>query len=47
MKYPYMVNKNGVYYPAGIEVPEDKPVKVDVTDDTLDEQHKTKGGKKK
>lgn len=22
MKYPYMVNKNGVYYPAGTEVPE-------------------------
>lgn len=24
MKYPYMVNKNGVYYPAGTEVPEGK-----------------------
>lgn len=22
MKYPYMVNKNGIYYPAGTEVPE-------------------------
>lgn len=25
MKYPYIVNKNGVYYPAGAEVPEDNP----------------------
>lgn len=23
MKYPYIVNKNGVYYSAGTEVPED------------------------
>lgn len=23
MKYPYIVNKNGVYYPAGTDVPED------------------------
>lgn len=22
-KYPYIVNKNGVWYPAGAEVPED------------------------
>ena len=22
MKYPYIVNKNGVWYPAGTEVPE-------------------------
>ena len=31
MKYPYMVNKNGVYYPAGTEVPEgDAEVKVPI-----------------
>lgn len=29
MKYPYIVNKNGVYYPAGTEVPEDKVVELD------------------
>lgn len=23
MKYPYIVNKNGVWYPAGTDVPED------------------------
>ena len=23
MKYPYIVGKNGVWYPAGTEVPED------------------------
>lgn len=23
MKYPYIVNKNGVWYPAGADVPED------------------------
>lgn len=27
MKYPYIVNKNGVWYPAGTEVPEDFPAK--------------------
>lgn len=26
MKYPYIVNKNGVWYPAGTEVPEDAPI---------------------
>ena len=26
MKYPYIVNKNGVWYPAGTEVPEDNPI---------------------
>lgn len=26
MKYPYIVNKNGVWYPAGTEVPEDIPI---------------------
>ena len=25
MKYPYIVGKNGVWYPAGTEVPEDTP----------------------
>ena len=25
MIYPYIVNKNGVWYPAGTEVPEDNP----------------------
>lgn len=25
MKYPYIVNKNGVWYPSGTEVPEDNP----------------------
>ena len=25
MKYPYIVGKNGAWYPAGTEVPEDNP----------------------
>lgn len=25
MEYPYIVGKNGVWYPAGTEVPEDNP----------------------
>lgn len=33
MKYPHIVVKNGVWYPAGTEVPEDAPVKVELTDD--------------
>ena len=27
MKYPYIVNKNGVWYPAGADVPEDTPTR--------------------
>ena len=33
MKYPHIVVKNGVWYPAGTEVPEDAPLKVELTDD--------------
>lgn len=30
MKYPYIVNKNGVWYPAGADVPEDaSPINTD------------------
>ena len=30
MKYPYIVNKNGVWYPAGADVPEDiSPITTD------------------
>lgn len=33
-KYPYIVNKNGIWYPAGTEVPEGaKPVKRDIKED--------------
>ena len=33
-KYPYIVNKNGVWYPAGTEVPEGtKPITKDVKED--------------
>lgn len=28
-KYPYMVNKNGIWYPAGAEVPDDTEFKID------------------
>lgn len=31
MKYPYIVNKDGVWYPAGTEVPED--IDVEYEDD--------------
>lgn len=33
MKYPYIVNKDGVWYPAGTEVPEDSFHKSDVAKD--------------
>lgn len=33
MKYLHIVVKNGVWYPAGAEVPEDAPVEVELTDD--------------
>ena len=30
MKYPYIVNKNGVWYPSGADVPEDtSPITTD------------------
>ena len=35
MKYPYIVNKNGVWYPAGADVPEDI---IQVTKDNLTEK---------
>ena len=33
MKYGYAVKRNGVLYPAGTEIPEDKTLKVDLVDD--------------
>lgn len=30
-KYPYIVNKDGVWYPSGTDVPEGKAVAVEVT----------------
>lgn len=35
MKYPYIVNKNGVWYPAGADVPEDTST---ITTDNLTEK---------
>lgn len=36
MKYPYIVNKNGVWYPAGTEVPEGAaPIKEENKDNGL------------
>lgn len=31
MKYPYIVNKNGTWYPSGAEVPEDNASDVELT----------------
>lgn len=33
MKYRHTVKKNGVLYPAGTEIPEDIPKKVELTDE--------------
>ena len=35
MKYPYIVGKNGVWYPAGVDVPEDTSP---ITKDNLTEK---------
>lgn len=35
MKYPHIVVKNGVWYPAGVEVPENIPKRVELKDDVL------------
>ena len=35
MKYPYIVNKNGVWYPSGADVPEDA---ITITADNLTEK---------
>ena len=38
-KYPYIVNKNGVWYPAGAEVPEDsKSLKNNTNDEKAEEK---------
>lgn len=35
MKYPYIVNKNGIWYPAGADVPEDSKTNGEFKDDNL------------
>ena len=40
MKYPYIVGKNGVWYPAGTEVPEDTS---HITSDKLTEKRVNNG----
>ena len=43
MKYPYIVNKNGVWYPAGADVPEDiSPVTKDNLTEKLVHNGRTK-----
>ena len=43
MKYPYIVNKNGVWYPSGADVPEDiSPVTTDSLTEKLVHNRRTK-----
>ena len=43
MKYPYIVNKNGVWYPSGADVPEDiSPVTTDSLTEKLVHNGRTK-----
>ena len=43
MKYPYTVNKNGVWYPAGADVPEDtSPIATDNLTEKLVRNEHTK-----
>ena len=43
MKYPYIVNKNGVWYPAGVNVPEDiSPITKDNSTEKLVHNGRTK-----
>ena len=43
MKYPYIVNKNGVWYPSGADVPEDiSPVTTDNLTEKLMHNGRTK-----
>ena len=53
MKYGYAVKKNGILYTPGMEVPEDNPVNVELTEETGEmfpegeaEQDKPKRAKK-
>lgn len=49
-KYPYIVVKNGIWYPAGAEVPVDMPteeIESDVSDEESVEEKKTTRGRKK
>lgn len=36
MKYPHIVVRDGVWYPAGTEVPVGEPMKVELTDNVPD-----------
>lgn len=36
MKYPHIVIRDGVWYPAGAEVPDGEPLKAELTDDVPD-----------
>lgn len=36
MKYGYTVKRDGILYPAGTEVPDIDPIKVELTDDVPD-----------
>ena len=43
MKYPYIVNKNGVWYPSGADVPEDiSPITTDNLTEKLVRNEHTK-----
>ena len=43
MKYPYIVNKNGVWYPSGADVPEDiNPITKDNSTEKLVHNEHTK-----
>ena len=43
MEYPYIVNKNGVWYPAGTDVPEDtSPITTDNLTEKLVHREHTK-----
>ena len=43
MKYPYIVNKNGVWYPSGADVPEDiSPIVADNLTEKLVHNGRTK-----
>lgn len=41
MKFDYLVKHNGVFYPAGMDVPVGAPVKVETTDNVPDGALKT------
>lgn len=47
MRYPYSVKIDGVFYPAGVEIPAPAGTQTPPSDEPVEEEKPKKGGRKK